>query len=563
MMAQAVHDRERSDRGYTKATTWGTFFDPESLWQWIASKSRKGSRLIVVAHNLAYDLRISKAFVVLSGLGWSPDKIKLDPGCAAVHWMKNGASIQMIDLYSYLPMSLTDIGLAVGLPKLEMPETQCDEYDWLGYCKRDVEILRAAYWRIIEFTREEDLGNWQPSGSGQAFAAWRHRFYEERILVGNDESVRYLEREAAWTGRCEVWQHGTYRKGPYTEWDYEMAYGNTATDEHLPIAAKAISSKMTIARVRRYYPKVMVLARVRVTTEIPIVPTKGGERILWPVGTFDTTLWSPELLLAHENGATIEFIEARAYSTMPALKRFMEWALSIASGNGPGEDPIIRQLAKQWTRTLVGRLGMHYHSWEPFATTETSDCVLMEGVNLDTGDPYKLMWIGHTVLKESELLEFPDGTPAIMSFVMSKMRVRLWNAIETAGPAEVLYMDTDSLITSDRGSRRLEKAIAEGKLSGLRRKSSYRHLDLWAPRQITTDSMLKAAGVSKRALKVGSNEYVAEAWQSLKASLKQGTHDKVVIKNKTVHLRGTDHRRKHLPNGKTAPFRLPEEAKLI
>lgn len=559
MLAQAVHDRERSDRGYKKTTTWATFFDCESLWGWFASKARKGSRLIVVAHNLAYDLRIAQAFTILPAMGWVADKIKLDPGCASVHWMKDGATIQMIDLYSFVSMPLQDIGLAVNLPKYDMPECEATELDWLAYCRRDVEILQAAFWRIINFVRDENLGNWQPSGSGQAFSAWRHRFFEENILVGNDESVRYLEREAAWTGRCEVWQHGTMRNGPFVEWDYQMAYGNVATSDYLPVAAKAVKSTMTIEKVRRYYPKVMVLARVRITTLEPTVPTKSDGKIVWPIGTFETTLWAPELLLAHSRGATVEFLESRLYATKPALKRFMEWAIDCANGNGPGEDAIVRSVCKQWTRSLVGRLGMHYHSWQPFAESNDSDCVLIDGVDLDTGESFRLMRIGTKIMRQSELLEFPDGTPAIMSFVMSEMRVRLYDAMLVAGLENVLYIDTDSLIVTGEGSSRLDAATKSGKLPGLRAKHSYAHIDLWAPRQIMVDTTLKAAGVSKRAKRVDSSTFTAESWQSLTSALKNKTADKVVIRDRTIRLKGIDNKRIHNSDGSTSPITLRGE----
>ena len=54
---------------------------------------------------------------------------------------------------NYYKMSLAVIGDSLGVDKLDMPSTD-DTGAMLVYCRRDVEILRMAYFSLFMFTNE-------------------------------------------------------------------------------------------------------------------------------------------------------------------------------------------------------------------------------------------------------------------------------------------------------------------------------------------------------------------------------------------------------------------------
>lgn len=548
-------DQRHRERG-VETTSWETFDDPEIMCKWIDSLAEKRYRLIVVAYNLANSLRLMRSFDIFPALGWTLQRANLDSASAWVSWKRGDASISFIDILSWVPLGLFELGESVGLPIITRPREPGPSPAHEQAARRDVEILRASWRHIIDFIRQEDCGNWQPTGSGQAFATWRHRFLTDKILVGNEGGIRSIEREAAWTGRCEVWRPGHHESPGFWEWDLEMAYGHIGAYSSVPIRHLGWVHNWTLDKVADVVPDIAVLSRVKVTTEIPLVPMLKDGRITWPVGTFETVLWDPELLLLKHHGATVEMGETHVYESAPALRGFMEWAIAKALTTENAGDKIISKMVHQWTRALVGRLGMRYKSWEDWGEAPYSNCLLSPVIDTTTGESYRWLWIGKQMFRETELQEYPEGTPAIMSWIMSQVRVKLWDAMEQAGLNNVLYVDTDSVLVNAAGDKRLLKARHNGGVVGLRRKHKYVSLDLWAPRQIITNSTLRAAGVSKAAVKKDDGRYHTTVRRRLGQSIQLNEADRITVIRHAVTLHHEDKRRLHNDDGTTSPYRI-------
>jgi hypothetical protein len=532
---------------------WGGFDDVERLWEWVGAKARQRARTVLVAHNLAYDLRTSRAFVELPAAGWTCERVRLDHGAAFARWRRDTASLVMVDLFSWLPASLDEIGRRLKTTKPELPDVAAGDVEWLARCVADVEITRAAWRRIFNWMLDVDLGTWQPTGAGQAWAAWRHKFLDYSVIADRGDEWREAERESAWTGRCEAWRHGSHIDGPYAEWDYRLAYARIGAECAVPVRPAGHPHPANVGEAVVRSRSHASLCRVRITTDAPVAPAKIDGRIVWPVGTFTTTLWSHELALAVEAGADVEVEWIRPYTLRPALRSFMDWAIPLVEARDDDDDQLVGLMVKQWTRSLVGRFGMRYRTWDCVGVESWDDCVLALHTDLETGVTSRILQVGRDVLVESELVDFDDGVPAIMAYVMAEARVRLWHAMQAAGLGELLYVDTDALIVTPRGDRRLEAAASRGELPGLRRKNRYSTVDIFGPRQLVAGAQIHAAGVPRKADRVDERTFRFEAWRSLAESLRRREPDRVTVVDRHVVLRGTDRRRVRLPDGSTTP----------
>lgn len=542
------------DRRYHHRPDWAprefaNHYTPESVWKWIDSKTKAKSRVVVVAHNLAYDLRITRALFELPALGWELGAIRLDGGNAWATWKRGNRTIFMCDSMAWVPSALEKLGPMVGLQKSPLPAWVDTDDAWLERCTRDVEILAAVWRQLMEWVERDDLGNWRPTGAGQSWSAFRHRFMTHDLLVHDDPEARDAERRSMYTGRCEAWRHGRIAGGPFTEWDFTTAYAVIGRECALPVRLLRCHHDLDFADWRTLRRRGAVLTDVTVTTDVPCVPTHHDGRVVWPTGTFESTLWENEIELAIAHGATVDVHRAWSYESLPVLRDVMTWILGRVADQTGAVHPLERVVLKHWSRALVGRFGARYPRWSDYGTSEIADTRLSDVIDGDTGERWRMLQLGTKLMKESPPADAPDCLPSVTAWIMAEARVRLWNAAQRAGVDNVAYMDTDSLLTTQAGTQRL----TERPIEGLRVKAEYRSLRVMGPRQYVADGRVRAAGVARDAVSLTDGAFESEAWRSLDASLRNGEGDTVRILTRTQRLRGTDRRRDHNADGTTSP----------
>lgn len=548
-LAVAFHDRRRHDRDGWSERDQDHFDTPDALWAWVDARCQAKARTVAVAHNLAYDLRITRALEILPALGWELGACRLDRGQVWLTWKRDGRTLSMVDSMSWVPVSLAKLGEMVEQPKLDLPDWDDDDAAWLARCTRDVEILATTMRRLVDWVKADDLGNWKPTGAGQAWAAYRHRFMAHRLLAHDDDHARTAERRAAWTGRCEVWRHGRPRGGPFYEWDFRAAYAHVGAECQVPTRLVSTSERATLATWARLRKKYAVLTECTVTTDTPTVPALIDGRICWPVGTFTTTLWENELELCIQNGGSVQVRRLWWYRSAPALGEFCRWILGMLDGLSGRQDPVVVLAAKHWSRALVGRFGARWSEWS--AVGRSDEVGLNLGTVIDTTDDttWKLLQVGTQLKRQGVEYDSPDAVVAVMSWVMAECRVRLWHLAKLAGLEHVCYMDTDGVIVDAAGHERL----LEADVPNLRLKGSYGTVELLAPRQIVKGGVLSASGVPRGSVRVGPRSWEGEVWSELSTSIQNGEGGAVRLSKRRMSLSGVDARRVHLPGGRTEP----------
>ena len=523
-----------------------------ALWDWVSDNCKPRERTVLVAHNLGYDLRICDALNALPERGWAIEALSLAPGSTWLKWRRDGATLEMVDSLTWLPMTLDRIGKLIGMEKASLPRSNAPERAWVERCTSDVAILREAWLRVVKWLRAEDLGNWRPTGAGQSWSAWRHRFMTHKILLHGDDEIRAVERKAGWTGRAEAWRFGRQTDGPWTEWDFQCAYATIAQERDVPTRLIGEMRNATAERVVRAAQRYGVLVECHVSTDAPTLPTFHDGRVVWPVGDFDTTVWADEVDMAVRHGATVTVSRAWLYHKEPALKAWADWTLGLIYDGYGDADPVVRTVAKHWSRALVGRFGTRFSTWTDYGRARQSTARLSGFSDYASGRSTQLLEVGGRAWVASGVSDHPLAAPQVMSFIMSQCRIRLWHAMNIAGLSNVVYIDTDSLIVNEAGSERLQ---AE-RMPGLRRKASYQSLDIMGTRRLVEDRQLKMAGVPSASRRLGPRTWAAETWDTLQGSISTGSADAVRVVERRVRIRDTDSRRRRLPGGGSEPWRI-------
>lgn len=536
---------------------WGYFTTPEDLWQWVTEYCRPKTRTVVWAHNLGYDIRIAAAMDILPKLGWRLDWCNLGAQVSTMTWRSDRGTLTFADLTSWLPMSLDKVGELVGVPKKRMPKWDAGAPAWREYCTNDVRILYTAVSELVDFVRTEDLGNWQPTGAGMAFATWRHKFLEHSILVHDNEDALKAERQAMHTGRAEAWRHGRLSGNTWTEVDLRQAYVHIARDSELPTKLKWHENALTLDQYRSLRRWACVLVRSEVRTELPCVPVYHQGRTVWPTGNFTTWLWDCEFDAAIRSGADCTIREAYVYTRAPVLSTWASWVLDVQRRDPDVASPVVQKYVKHSGRTLIGRIALRTAQWAVWGTNPENETGVSYVVDDETGIVNRLMHVGDRTLIEEARIEGQDSLPQITGYITAMCRVWLWEAMVTAGLDNIAHVDTDSLLVNSTGEKRLREHYGDMFDSRWQAKATYRHLTVYGPRNYRADGTRKTAGIPIGAKETAANRFDGETWSSMSRDMANGDTSSVTISNRSWEVTKRDPRRQSAPGGLT--FTVPYE----
>src|SRR3984893_2440051 len=173
---------------------------------------------------------------------------------------------------------------------------------------------------------------------------------------------------------------------------------------------------------------------------------------------FATMLGGPELADAVKQCRDVSTLEYAMYEMAHATHEFARRMWDIRATADDRNEPDVSMWAKSVMVSLAGKLGYRHKRWEvdPLAVCSRpwDEWYQHDG----QGGMARWRSLGSVCQREITGGYGPDACPAMAAFITSYGRMRLLQAIRTAGWENVGYCDTDSLVVSDDGLRRLRAA---------------------------------------------------------------------------------------------------------
>ena len=528
----------------------------DHLWQTVTAAAPRSSRTVVVAHNLAYDLRISNAMELLPAFGWSIEKPTFQGQYVGLEAVRAESHLVMVDSVSVLPQSVKTLGTWLGIDKPELPAEDDSAEAWWARCEADVEILRSAYMTVVDWLDGDELGGWGRSGASMGWHVMLKSHLADKVLVHGQANVREAEAAAMYAGRAEAWRHGLLAKGPYHEWDFALAYANVCAEEPLPAVLLGEVRGKSLRAMQDEAPGLAYLVEAQISTPVPVLPWSDNGGVFWPIGTFTGWWWAFELANAVAAGATVRPVRAWKYRASPWLASFSRWCIDQVADLSTPTARIRGCAAKHWTRSVPGRTAMRYKAWEDMGRAYVPGMNYEPALDIDSGARGAILTLGDRRW-EAWASEWGDSAlPQVLSTVMAHCRVRLWKALQCAGFEHLVYCDTDSLIVDVVGHERLSEAVADGALWSLRHKGEHEAIEVIGPQQVEATGYRRHAGIPRNAQQTGRLSYEAERWEGITTSLARGRAGEVWVHPIRAVLTGVDTRRLHLPGGMTAAFQV-------
>lgn len=324
-----------------------------------------------------------------------------------------------------------------------------------------------------------NLGALKDTGASQALYSFRKKHLKHLIVCHCEDDILNLEKAGYYSGRCECGRIGR-TEGPVYELDIRGSYCYTCLSESVPVRLRSYCLEPVSGEMPDIGGARGIIGTVCLETDEPAYPLRRNALTVWPTGRFVTTLCGPELLDAWEKGRITRWLGWAEYDLAPALSSYASEVYTLREHFEQCSDVNLAQWAKALAVSIVGKLGQRGRSWK----------WLPDQVPRFAYDQYHDYWIDGRVCRYQaisgwlrvELLEgwAPDAVPAIAGWICSSARMRLLSMLRCAGSAEVWYMDTDCLLTTDIGYQRLVVGgwVRQGGLGFLQVKGCHEWIDV-------------------------------------------------------------------------------------
>lgn len=554
---RCAHVRYRRTGGKRKkALLWSPVGHPSQLWADVTAWCGYQGVTVLWTCDLPWLARVSALFAHLPKLGWEVDAFSLNPGSSWMVWRRGRATLKIVDVMSLWPEGLDRIATLFGRSRVDVHPDEKRHLAWGKAVRIDCEILADAVDAYTEWIKADDLGDMAVTGNGQAWRAFRRRFMTDGILIHDDPDARAAERRAMWTGRCEAYWHGPLDHAVVHEWDLTCAYTNIVAEVSVPTLLHGPADPAKPLRSYLDDDRYLLLAEVEVETSTPVVPMDRMGGIVWPVGHFVTTLWEPEVRLALDNGATVRLRRGWLYRHSHALRGWARWILTQLAADNSDVPTWRKVIVKRWGNVLIGRFAMQYPEWRRLAWNPEYDVRYTPTLDVDTGEEYAMMQVGHDVWKQVGMRDAHNSAPQVTGYAMSEARVRLWRIMSMLPPGELLYVDTDSLLVREVNMGHMVDICRTPEGRGLRLKRSWAGMEIYGPRQVVTGSQVRIAGLPRSAERVDWHDYEGEVIEGLLEAIGHGRLDAVQLTPRQWHVAGVDTRRDGPAVGWTRPFVL-------
>lgn len=391
-------------------------------------KKKEKLKVELWATNLEYDL------VNLFGAEYI-SQCKLIFGKAylvGADWIKH--NVKFRDTVRHFPISVADWGELVGLEKLEKKlfekgkkkEIVVTFAQLLKRCVRDATITYRAAKFLYEFYGEFDIKP-RLTLASTALSIWRENYWKKSIFFPDLEIVE-TARASYYGGRTEAFSIGAFKAAKSI--DAASMFPWAMVSEELPLPWGAYSRSKILDPMGFYY------ASVSYYGDIPCLPFRSENGLIYPIGNFKGWYTGEELIYAETQGYDIKI--RKGYTFLEKSAPFNDYVSDMFVRKNKSRGP--KRLGyKLLLNSLYGKFSQRGEKIEAMQ--------LEEFAQLKNQPEDFRIWNGIAIFKV-------EGTPPIWgncvwpAFVTARARIRLHKELRKVYDkgGRILYCDTDSII---------------------------------------------------------------------------------------------------------------------
>lgn len=491
-----------------------TFYDTDTFNQALIALTQPKQKLMVFAHNIAFDLMVCNPFEYFTKLGY-----KLNPpiqsGMRFLWKVKlNNGSIEFVNTGNYVPFSLDLIGKDLGYPKLDVDFSTVTDEQLEIYCKRDVNIVQKFVLEYINFLRINDLGVFRSTIASQALSTYRYRFMQDDITLHSNLSLNTIERDSYMGGRTEAFYIGKVPEDNVYGLDINSMYPHCMKQGNLPIKFSNTIANPYVDECEIICEFNYVIADCVITTTEPFAPIKWnknnykihqecyepqGRKLIFPIGTYRTYLHHDEFLYALQNNLVTHVNACYLYHKGNIFTEYVDFFNQLKIQAGEDDNQSQRLMAKLFLNSLYGKFAQLFRDTLCIDENPDYDIPVTNVYNTQTGAEYVDFTWYNKLYREYSNGESAYSFPAIAGAITARARMMLWKMMKQAGLENVYYCDTDSIYTNESGYKNLLSLCHESELGMLKLEEELSLMVINGAKDYIKDGKRVVKGVPKNA----------------------------------------------------------------
>jgi len=253
----------------------------------------------------------------------------------------------------------------------------------------DSALDRAVLWlramqRLADWWRKIEGGPWGTTIGKLSLNYYRHRLAPKTVLAHQVDRAREVEEKAVYGGKATTWFHGAVGKlpkraadgstrppaspyepleGPLEHWDVASMYPTILAREVFPEHLLYVDDGVSLSKLRDAMSCRCVIADVTVRTDRPGLPMRDGERVVWPVGEWRTSLAGPELARAVELDQVVTVHRLCTYRGGRPFAPAAQSLLRLRQESRAVGEPVWEMLVKALSNAFGGKLAERRFEW--------------------------------------------------------------------------------------------------------------------------------------------------------------------------------------------------------
>jgi hypothetical protein len=550
--------------GYTRqhgrhreAINWLYFDAVRTFWDFVFERAKPKQRLWVIARNIVFDFTVCSGWDFLRKDGWKLKFFHNNGVSVIVTVSKGHRSIVFLDSMNWFTESLRETGERIGIAKLEIDFATCTQEQLKTYCRNDVLIELENFRLFIRFLEDNTISRLCYTKASTAMAAYLLRHYHTPIYIHNDTAAINLERESYRGGRCECFYLGDLGYENYYILDVNSLYPFVMRNSVCPVKYSKIVHKMSIQDLADTIKTKAVVAKIEIETDEPVYAIR-KERTLFPIGYFEATLCTPEIIYALEHNHIKKVLDCVVYEQANIFTSYVDSMYRLRRQYATAGSGEYEKLCKVLLNSLYGKFGQRAENWKKIA--ECPNEPDRDELIFYTR-PYKIRRLRYLLGQLFELQGYSeafDSFPAIAAHVTAYARMYLWSLMQIAGIGNYFYCDTDSLIVNEIGLDHLASMIHDTELGKLKIQDRFEHLIIRGLKDYETDAKTVIKGISKNAELISEGVYKQQNWPTFKGIFKTGDANTYTVTSVTKHLLRDYTKGYVTKTGRIIPFSLQQ-----
>ena len=536
---------------------WFYFDNVSDFWDYVFKRTADKQRLWIIARNVVFDFTVCRGWENLHKEGYKLKFFHNNGVSVIVTVTKGKRSIVFVDSMNWFTESLAKTGDRIGIPKLDIDFSTCTIDELSIYCKNDVLIEFENFRLFIRFLEGNCISRLCYTKASTAMAAYLFRHYHTPIYIHNNAEAIKLERDSYKGGRCECFYLGDLEDETYYILDVNSLYPFVMSNRTYPVKYISLNHNVSPKDLLASTQDKSVVASVEVNTDEPVYAVKMG-RTVFPIGTFDVVLCTPELQYALQHNHIKRVYDCVFYEQADIFTSYVDSMYRLRRDFASAGIKEYEVLCKYLLNSLYGKFGQKAENWQRIGSApnepDREELIFRNNPRKVT----RLRYLLGEVFELKSYSEAFNSFPAIAAHVTSYARMYLWRLMLVAGIGNYVYCDTDSLIVNAQGLDNLANYIDDTELGKLKLEETITHLIIRGLKDYTTDSKTVIKGIRKAAIKVGDGVYKQEQWPTFKGILKTNDSNTYTVKNVTKHLSREYRKGTVLDSGIIRPFELSQ-----